>query len=678
MTEHDAPIPVSILIVDDNPDKLMALAAALAGMDIETVTAASGTEALRLLLARDFAAVLLDVNMPIMDGFETAEMIRRRPRSEHLPIIFITAERIADEARLQGYALGAVDYILSPVLPQILRAKVAVFADLYRMRERLLQQEAIVRQNLILEQAGRMKDEFLANMSHELRTPLNSIIGFAELLKDGVMGALAPQQQQQATLIFNSGHHLLALINDILDLTKVEAGKMTLEPVAVGLRSLLNGSLAMLREKALKHAIRLSLDIEPGLDIVGADERKLKQVLYNLLANAIKFTDDGGRVDVTACRVHRVDAEGRKIAAVEIAVADTGIGIAGTDMEKLFRPFSQLDASLARRYEGTGLGLAMVKRLVELHGGGVAVTSEVGKGSRFSFWLPVCADLEPAATETASPAAAATAPPNGAEGDFEAAAGSAPASPSARQVLIVEDDAAAAALLAAQLDAHGLAHVHAAGAAAALAWLRDHKPVLITLDILLPDGSGWDVLSRVKADPRLADVPVVIASGVEDARKSYLLGAAAVLQKPVSRGQLEQVLQSLELLSPPPATKPRVLVVDDDRNETALLAAQMEALNCVVLVANGGQDGIDLARQEPPDLLVLDLMMPDVTGFDVIEALRADAATREIPILVLTAKDITRKERKLLSTRVSEIMHKSGLSRDEFIAQVRALLRRSM
>ncbi|MDP2794553.1 MAG: ATP-binding protein [Sulfurisoma sp.] len=395
MTENH--IPVSVLIVDDNPAKLIALEAALAGMDIGIVTAASGMEALRKLLAQDFAAVLLDVNMPIMNGFETAEMIRRRPRSEHLPILFITAERFTDEALLQGYEIGAVDYILSPVLPRILRAKVAAFADLYRLREQscrhgeelLKKNEEIERQNLMLEEASRMKSEFLANMSHELRTPLNAIIGFSELLKDGITGKLTDEQQKQAALIFDSGQHLLSLIDDILDLSKIEAGNLVLKPTELSLPSLLDNSLTMLHEKALKHRIQLQLTIEPGLETIGGDGRKLKQVLYNLLANAVKFTDDGGRVSVTARRSRRAGAEGREIETVEIAVEDTGIGIAAADIAKLFNPFVQLDASLARRYEGTGLGLMMVKNLVELHGGGVEVTSEIGRGSRFSFWLPV-------------------------------------------------------------------------------------------------------------------------------------------------------------------------------------------------------------------------------------------------------------------------------------------------
>ena len=389
-------IIVSVLIVDDDPIKITAITSALEGMDIEIVTVHSGKEALRKLLVKDFAMVLLDVNMPIMDGFETASFIRSRPRSEHLPILFITADRLADDERLKGYEIGAVDYIFSPVLPQILRAKVAVFADLHRLREQsyrsseelLIKNEKIARQNTILEEGSRMKSEFLANMSHELRTPLNAIIGFSELLKDGVTGKLSKVQQEHVSLIYNSGQHLLSLINDILDLSKIEAGKLILQPSVFNLYPLLENSLALFREKANKNRIQLILELESKFCTLYADERKIKQILYNLISNAVKFTNEGGRVGLSASLTQKTDRSGKAIEAVLITIKDNGIGIDERDLTKLFQPFGQLDGSLTRHYEGTGLGLVMVKRLVELHGGEVSVSSGVNKGSCFSFWLP--------------------------------------------------------------------------------------------------------------------------------------------------------------------------------------------------------------------------------------------------------------------------------------------------
>ena len=396
---------VSVLIVDDDAKKLMAIVSVLEGMNIVIVTATSGKDALRQLLINDFAMILLDVNMPIMDGFDTAALIRTRPRSEHVPIIFITDDRIDDDERIRGYEIGAVDYIYTPVLPQILRAKVAVFADLHRLREQSyrdseelqIKNEEIERQNSILEEASRMKSEFLTNMSHELRTPLNAIIGFSELLKEEITGKLSKVQKEHVSLIYSSGHHLLSLINDILDLSKIEAGKLFLQPSDCDLSSLLQQSFALLQGKANKRNIELTLFMNTTKTHLNADERKLKQILYNLLSNAIKFTHDGGYVRVKVVETVKKDNDNQKIPALSIDIEDNGIGINESDLEKLFQPFGQLDGSLTRHYEGTGLGLVMVKRLVELHGGQVSVNSCLNKGSCFSFWLPINKDVNPMA-----------------------------------------------------------------------------------------------------------------------------------------------------------------------------------------------------------------------------------------------------------------------------------------
>ncbi|WP_161954171.1 ATP-binding response regulator [Candidatus Methylomirabilis limnetica] len=401
--------PVRVLIVDDNPGKRAALAAALEGLDLALATVDSGAQALRELLAQDFALALLDVNMPIMDGFETATMIRGRPRSAHLPIIFVTAERDADSTRLQGYALGAVDYIASPIIPEILRAKVAVFADLYRLRERserngeelLRKSEQIERQNLLLQYANRMKDEFLANTSHELRAPLNSIIGFAELLATGQAGPLKARQTQFASIILDSGRRLLSVINDILDLATLEVVKVALEPGEITLPALLQDCLTLVKGRAFKHRINLALQIAPGVDAMRADARRLKQILYNLLSNAVKFTADGGKVALSARHARRTQA-GTEVDGVEFAVTDSGIGIAAGDIDKLFQPFVQLDAAGARRYEGSGLGLVISRRLAELHGGAVEVQSEPGQGSCFTVWLPLAPPASAAAAERGS------------------------------------------------------------------------------------------------------------------------------------------------------------------------------------------------------------------------------------------------------------------------------------
>jgi len=284
-----------------------------------------------------------------------------------------------------------------------------------RKREWALQQK-----NIELENASRLKSEFLANMSHELRTPLNSIIGFSEVLRDGLMGEMTAQQRGCIGDIFSSGKHLLAVINDILDLSKVEAGKMTLDLEPVQVSSLLAESLSIVREKAAAHRIRMDMVAVEALGSIEADARKVKQIVYNLLSNAVKFTAEGGEVVLRAGRVARAEvghlsgsgtgrtfplADSPFATFLEISVTDSGIGIAAEALEQLFRPFSQIDSGLARKFEGTGLGLAMVKLLAELHGGTVGVASAVGEGSCFTIWLPLRLPEEHAPTPARAPAA---------------------------------------------------------------------------------------------------------------------------------------------------------------------------------------------------------------------------------------------------------------------------------
>ncbi|MDD4928664.1 MAG: HAMP domain-containing sensor histidine kinase [Gallionella sp.] len=258
----------------------------------------------------------------------------------------------------------------------------------------------LMKQNLVLKESCRMKSEFIANMSHELRTPINAIIGFSELLKDGVAGKLPKIQQEHATSIFDTGQHLLSLVNDILDISKIEAGMMHLNHDDINLKSLLENSITMLRENAQKRHIELTLNIEPGLSIISADERKLKQILSNLLSNAVKFTEDDGNVSITARRSHQMTRSGSEIETVEFAVLDDGIGINTEDMSGLFQPFVRIDDTPHR--EGTGLGLTIVKQLVNLHGGEVAVASIIDQGSSFSFWLPSKLEQHPSSPHGAA------------------------------------------------------------------------------------------------------------------------------------------------------------------------------------------------------------------------------------------------------------------------------------
>jgi PAS domain S-box-containing protein len=549
-----------------------------------------------------------------------------------------------------------------------------VFAAARDVTERKRVDRVLNEKNIELEQASRMKSEFLATMSHELRTPLNAIIGFSEALKDGLIGELSSVQNGYIDDIFTSGQHLLSLINDILDLSKVEAGMMALELEAADLQALLSNSLTIVRERAANQRIALELEAGEHLGAVLLDVRKTKQIVYNLLSNAVKFSAPGGRVILRARRVARgavgalpgiwpvhrfalADNEFEQF--LELCVIDTGLGIAADDMPKLFQAFSQIDSSLARKFEGTGLGLAMVKQLAELHGGSVAVSSAPGQGSRFAVWLPlrVVSAGELAATARATLAML-------------------PVQPQRQVALVVEDDVKAAELARLLLEDEGFMVLHAASAEEALDIAPRQPLSLITLDILLPGMDGWEFLRRIRNDTALAQVPVVVMSVVGDNGAAPLPHGASVLQKPIGRAQLKAALRSVGL-EPAAQSVYTVLVVDDDPKAVEVLAGFLPAPSYAVVRAYGGQEAVALAQRLQPDLILLDLLMPDMSGFAVVDALLADPATARIPVLVVTSEQISEDARASLCHHPDlsfEIIDKSGLNQTRFLAEVRRAL----
>jgi len=543
--------------------------------------------------------------------------------------------------------------------------------------ERKRAEAEIIDKNVELEQASRAKSDFLANMSHELRTPLNSIIGCSELLKDGVFGTLEGKQRVFVTDIFDAGVHLLSLINDILDLSKVEAGMLQLEASAVDMPVLLKASMLVVREKAAAQRIRLDTRLDAALGTLLADERKLKQIAYNLLSNAVKFTPEDGTVTLSARRCTRAEVAfdetwparlialppGAEDEFLAITVEDSGEGIAEADLQKLFEPFTQVDSSVARRYAGTGLGLSLVRRLAELHGGTVGVASRPGAGTRFCVWLP-CREAAAAVREgAAAVAVAAAATP-------ETRGSAAPAVPLA---LVIEDDDHIADLIAAQLRAERFRVIRAATAEEGLERAAKSKPDLITLDVVLPEMDGWEFMRRLKANPKLADTPVVIISGLTDLDHGIALGARRLLQKPFVREDLTAALAGLVAVRPGDEVA-RVLVVDDNVKAVEMLATAIEAEGYQVLRAYGGAEAIEVARGARPDLVILDLMMPEVCGFEVARALRESEHTADIPILVLTAKEITAEDRARLKDDVSAVLAKASFSPNELVAEVRRAL----
>ena len=480
-----------------------------------------------------------------------------------------------------------------------------------------------------LEAASRHKSEFLASMSHELRTPLNAIIGFSEVLREEMFGPLNERQADYLNDILTSGRHLLSLINDILDLSKVESGKMELELSTFFLPAVLEGGLTMIRERAIGHGISLGLDVAPDVDEITADERKVKQVVFNLLSNAVKFTPDGGRIDLSA-RVSNGE--------LEVAVRDTGIGIAPEDQERVFEEFQQ-----AGQREGSGLGLALSRSFVELHGGRLRLESEPEVGSTFTFTLPI---QVPSATL-----------------------------PAGLTMLVIEDDQRSAELLRIFLEEGGFSVTVARDGNEGLEAARRIRPAAIILDLLLPQVSGWDVLTQLKSDPALADIPVVIISMVDERGKGYALGAADYLVKPVDRTELLGVLHPLTGAGSIDGGPMTVLTIDDDPVALELVAAVLGPQGYRVLQAPGGEEGVRIALQERPALVIVDLLMPGTDGFDVVEQLRGDPRTADIPVVVLTAKSIGEADRERLNSQIAHLAEKGRFSRTEFVELVRRCCR---
>ena len=500
------------------------------------------------------------------------------------------------------------------------------------------------------ESANRAKSKFLASMSHELRTPLNAIIGFSEILTDHLFGGLNERQSRYVENILVSGRHLLRLINDILDLSKVEAGRLTLEPVPFSLREALRDVHVIVKTLAIRKGIALTFDVPPDIPEVTADLPKFKQVMYNLLSNAIKFTRPGGAV-TTSASIEFADVSA---GLLRVSVKDTGIGIKPADQARIFDEFEQVDSSYAREQQGTGLGLALTRQLVVLHGGRIWVQSEEGQGSTFTFVIPVKTGAPSEAVVTAvQPALAAR------------------ERPSAPIILVAEDDSNARELLTQYISSAGYVVRHASDGEQAVSMAHEIRPSAITLDIMLPKKDGWKVLSELKSHPETRAIPVVIVSITHDRQLGFSLGATDFLLKPVNEEALADVLDHAVNAS---ARRMRtVLVVDDEPPTVELVADFLHGHGFGVLKAYGGNEGLAMAIEHRPDAIILDLIMPGMTGFDVVRRLREDPGVRDIPILILTAKDLTADERAELNRHVQSITQKAG--REELLGELARLER---
>jgi signal transduction histidine kinase/DNA-binding response OmpR family regulator len=499
------------------------------------------------------------------------------------------------------------------------------------------------------ESANRTKSTFLANMSHELRTPMNAIIGYSEMLieeaEDLDQKSFVPDLQK----VRNAGKHLLALINDILDLSKIEAGKMSIFLEQFQLSEMINDVVGTVQPLIEKNANRLEVKADPSLGAMRADLTKVRQTLFNLLSNASKFTEKGV-ITLAADRV--ADAAGDRI---RISVTDTGIGMTAEQLGRLFQAFSQADASTTRKYGGTGLGLVISRKFCQMMGGDITVESTPGVGTTFAIDLP--AEVKEI-VDIPAPQSATTAK-------------SAKPSAATRTVLVIDDDPDAADLMARTLERNGFATIRASNGGEGIELARKKKPAAITLDVMMPGMDGWSVLSVLKGDPETAKIPVIMVTMLQDRQLGYALGASDFLTKPVDSNKLRDVI-SVHAGTP----GARVLVVEDDPASRDMLSRLLQKEGLEVMEAENGSAALEKLATQIPSLILLDLMMPVMDGFEFLSVLAREPQLAAIPVVVVTAKDLTHEDRERLNGFVQQIFQKGAMDRDKLLREVCAMIQK--
>ena len=524
--------------------------------------------------------------------------------------------------------------------------------------ERRRAEEEVAKAKEASETANKTKSLFLANMSHELRTPLNAILGYSEMLQEEAVERELLEFGGDLEKINSAGKHLLALINDILDLSKIEAGKMELFLESFDVGAMIDEVACTFAPMVETNANKLHLKLAPDLGGMHADQIKVRQALFNLLSNAVKFTHDGD-ITLDAGR-ERMDGEDW----IVFRVTDTGIGLSPDQIVKLFQDFTQADASTTRKFGGTGLGLALTRRFCQMMGGDVTVHSTPGEGCVFTIKLPatVAVPIPEIFTEQRGEAGLASSVCGIDEGG-DVLSG-------ATCVLVIDDDQTQRELMQRFLVAEGFNARVAASGEEGLRLARQLRPVAITLDVMMPGMDGWSVLSALKADAYLRDIPVIMVTMVDDPDRGVTLGAADYATKPVDRRRLAEILRKHTCGNPPCP----VLLVEDDPSTRALTRKMLEREGWKVSEADNGRVALESMERERPRLILLDLMMPEMDGFEFAQRVRAHAEWRHIPIVVLTAMDLTAADRQRLNGYVEAIIRKAGDSRSSLLNQVRDLL----
>jgi diguanylate cyclase (GGDEF)-like protein len=549
------------------------------------------------------------------------------------------------------------------ILKKAVEDKTKEVEDLKRNLEKKVieRTEELEKINRELEYANQLKGRFIANMSHELRTPLNSIIGFSDVLLDRTFGDLTENQERYIKNIYTSGKHLLELINNVLDIAKIEAGKYEMVYETFSVDDVLSEVINIMNPLAENKFIEIVVSIGEGVSTITADRVKLKQILYNLLSNAIKFTPEGGMIKVTVAKEENLEgrypwaAPGMEF--ISFSVQDTGIGISPEDKEKIFDEFGQANSDFSRKYGGVGLGLSLTKKLVELHGGNITLESKLGEGSTFTFLIPVTSPVKTTAPE----------PMEAVSLNFPWMKEEAPL------ILVVEDDFHTAELLTLHLIQAGYKVAHAFDGEEAIEKAKNLQPFAITLDVLLPKKDGWEVLQELKSDSKTSNIPVIIHSIVDNKDLAFALGATDYLLKPLDKEALLSKLEELTIARGKKVLPLSVLIIESEDEATNYFKELFEPQGFLIYTASTGKRGIELSNALRPAVILLDFSLPDMLSFDVIKEIKENPSTKDIPIFIVTERDLSVEDRMSLVGKIERIVQKYAFDTKELIAHIKEL-----